>query len=323
MSSSNLIDTLNRLQKQLTLYICPIWLVFGTVGCLFNLLIFSRPKLRKSSCCIYFFAASVGHLLTLSVGLGTLLYSLNHSDPQIQTIIFCKIRGYLFQISIILSRWFITLACIDRYASTSLNIRLRNFAKPKIAYRIISLITCFWLIICIHRLIFYEIKENLCGIVNNIIASYYHTAYVVFAVGLFPPITMFISAYLIRRNLSLRQQRRINLVQNDLQQNSLDQQVLRMLFMQIICYIIFTLPQMGNLIFSTISITIPNRSNEHLTIERFVVFLGEIMLYLFGVTTFYLYTLTSQTFRSEFIKLFYFYHHRQNRIIPSTLEVQQ
>jgi hypothetical protein len=98
--------------------------------------------------------------LTLGIGLGPVLYSLNNPDPQIQSLLFCKIRGYLFQISIILSRWFVAFACIDRYASTSMTVRLRNFAKRRMAYRIIVLIIIFWSLICIHRLIFNEIKEK-------------------------------------------------------------------------------------------------------------------------------------------------------------------
>ncbi len=54
--------------------------------------------------------------------------------------------------------------------------------------------------------------------------------------------------------------------------------------------------------FSTISLAIPNRSSDYLAIERFVSFMAEVMLYLFPVTSFYLYKLTSRTFRSELVK---------------------
>ncbi|CAF0884972.1 unnamed protein product, partial [Rotaria sordida] len=90
----------------------------------------------------------------------------------------------------------------------------------------------------------------------------------------------------------------------DYQRNRLDQQVLKILFVQVVCYIIFTIPQLCNLVFNTISITIPNRSNEHLIIEIFIAFLAELMLYLFPVTSFYLYTLTSRRFRKELIDFF-------------------
>ncbi|CAF3398387.1 unnamed protein product [Rotaria sp. Silwood1] len=254
--------------------------------------------------------------MTLIVGIGTALYSLNNPDPQIQSLLFCKLRGYIFQICLMLSRWFITFACIDRCASTSNKINLRNFAKPKIAYRIIIIIIIFWSIICSHRLIFYEIKENLCGIINNMAAALYHGLYVIIGGGIIPIIIMITSAWLIRRNLLHKHKKRTQLSLGRHQRNALDQQVLRILFVQITCYIIFTVPQLCNLVFNTISITIPNRSNEHLAIERFLSFIAELMLYLFPVTSFYLYTLTSRTFRNELIKFFRSIFCRNDRITP-------
>ena len=114
------------------------------------------------------------------------MYSLNHSNPRIESLLFCKIRGYIFQITLMLSRWFVAFACIDRYASCSDKANLRNFAKTQIAYRII--IT--WSIICIHRLIFYEIKGNLCAIITNIGAAIYHSLYVLIRGGILPTAIM-------------------------------------------------------------------------------------------------------------------------------------
>ena len=212
--------------------------------------------------------------MTLIIGIGPVLYTLNNPDPQIQSLLFCKLRGYIFQICLMLSRWFVAFACIDRYASTSDKINLRNFAKPKIAYRIIIIMIIFWSIVCSHRLIFYEIKGNFCGIINNMAAALYHSVYVIIGGGIFPAIMMIICAYFIRQNLAHKHQRRAQLSLGDYQRNPLDQQVLNILFVQVICYIIFTIPQLCNLVFNTISITIPNRSNEHLIIEAFIAFLA-------------------------------------------------
>lgn len=110
--------------------------------------------------CLDFFAASADHLLTLIIGIGSVLYTLNHTDPQIDSILFCKICDYIFQITLMLSRWFIAFAGIDRYASCSDKVHLRNFAQTRIAYRIIIIVITVWSILCTHRLIFYEINEN-------------------------------------------------------------------------------------------------------------------------------------------------------------------
>ncbi|CAF1465415.1 unnamed protein product, partial [Rotaria sordida] len=119
-----------------------------------------------------------------------------------------------------------------------------------------------------------------------------------------PAMIMIICAYFIRRNLAHKHQRRAQLSLGDYQRNRLDQQVLKILFVQIICYIIFTSPQLCSLVFSTISITISNRSSDQSAIESFLNFLAELMLYLFPVTSFYLYTLTSRRFRKELIDFF-------------------
>ncbi|CAF4139556.1 unnamed protein product [Rotaria sordida] len=242
--------------------------------------------------------------MTLIIGIGPVLYTLNNPDPQIQSLLFCKLRGYIFQICLMLSRWFVAFACIDRFASTSDKITLRNFAKPRITYRTIIIIIIFWSIICSHRLIFYEIKGSFCGIINNMAAALYHSVYVIIGGGIFPAMIMIICAYFIRRNLAHKHQRRAQLSLGDYQRNRLDQQVLKILFVQIICYIIFTSPQLCSLVFSTISITISNRSSDQSAIESFLNFLAELMLYLFPVTSFYLYTLTSRRFRKELIDFF-------------------
>ncbi|CAF4160524.1 unnamed protein product [Rotaria sordida] len=243
--------------------------------------------------------------MTLIIGIGTVLYTLNNPNPQIQSLLFCKLRGYIFQICLMLSRWFVAFACIDRFALTSDKINLRNFAKPRIAYRIIIIIIIFWSVVCSHRLIFYEIKGNLCGIINNMAAALYHSVYVIIGGGIFPAMIMIICAYFIRRNLAHKHRRRVQLSLGDYQRNRLDQQVLKILFVQIICYIIFTTPQLCNLVFNTILIITPYRSNDELAFESFLNFLAELMLYLFPVTSFYLYTLTSRTFRKELIDFFH------------------
>lgn len=262
---------------------------------------------------IDFFAASVDHLITLIVGIGPALYSLNQLDPYIQSLIFCKIWSYLFQISLMLSRWFVAFACIDRYALTSDKVRLRNFAKPKIAFRVIIVIILIWSVICSHRLIFYEIQNTICGIVNNIGAALYHSAYVIIGGGLLPAIIMILCAYFIRQNLAFRKQRRTQLSLAQRNASSLDHQLLKILFIQIICYIIFIIPQLCNLVFGTISITISNRSIEYLVVQQFIAFIAELLLYLFPVTSFYLYTLTSRTFRKELMKIF----HLQKQVVAT------
>ncbi|CAF1418985.1 unnamed protein product [Rotaria sordida] len=209
-----------------------------------------------------------------------------------------------------LSRWFVSFACIDRYALSSDNVRLRRLGNTRTAYRIIIVITIVWTIICSHRLIFYEIKGNVCGILTNTGAAMYHALYVIIGGFILPTVIMIACTVLIQRNLARKRRTRNQLVhvvsttERERKQQSFDRQMLRLLFMQIVSYIILSLPQMINLVYNTIATTFPNKSADDLAIEGFVAFMAELMLYVFPVSSFYLYTLTSRTFRTELIKLF-------------------
>ena len=259
--------------------------------------------------------------MTLTVGIVPAFYNLNQSNSQTQSLVFCKMWNYIFQISLMLSRWFVVFACIDRYALTSDKIRLRNFAKPKVAYWTIIAIITIWSIICSHRLIFYEIHGSICEIANNMGAALYHSAYVIIGGGLLPVTIMILCTYFIRRNLARRKQKRMQLFLAQYSANSLDQQLLKILFIQIICYIIFIIPQLCNLVFGAVSIAVANQSMEYLAVQQFVAFVAELILYLFPVTSFYLYTLTSRSFRKELMKFFQSIHiYRSQRQVAATLD---
>jgi hypothetical protein len=272
-----------------------------------------------------FFAASADHLLTLVVGIGPVIHSLNNADPQITSRWFCKVRGYIFQLSLMLSRWFIAFACIDRYASSCDTVHRRNFARPKVAYRTIALIIIIWSIICSHRLIYFEIDNNVCGISTNPPAAIYHSIYIIIGSGLLPVTVMITCALLIRRNLSNKQNKsRQNIVSKGKRNTYIDQQILRLLFIQIISYIVFTMPQLCNTLFSSVSTINSNRSSEYLVVENFIRFIAELMLYMFPVSTFYLYSLTSRTFRNELMRYVHRIHWRSIqcwtvRLQPTTM----
>lgn len=329
-------DTLARLQAILTTIIYPLWLLFGVIGCLLNILVFSRRKLRSAtcsicesidrstiSCCVKvsffqldFLAASIDHLVTLFIGIAPALYSVNHPDPQLHSLWFCKLRGYIFQISLMVSRWFVAFACIDRYVLSSDRVFVRNLATRKNTYRIIISIILFWSVICTHRLIFYETNGYLCGILSNVIAALYHSIYVIIGGGLCPSIIMIICAALINRNLFRKEQRRTQMSVRERRRNSVDQQVHRLLYSQVLFYIFLTTPQLCNLIFNAVSVTMVNPSNDYLAIQSFSNFIAELMLYLFPVTSFYLYTLTSRTFRQELWKCLKCFSFAKQRIGP-------
>ena len=263
-----------------------------------------------------FLAASIDHLFTFIVGIAPVLYALDHPDPQLTSLWFCKLRGYLVQLCLMLSRWFVTFACIDRYISSSDRVSLRNFASKKNSYRTIASVIVIWTIISTHRLIFYETDGRLCGILSNIPAAMYHSVYVIIGGGVLPSTIMILSAALINRNLLRKEERRIQMSVRYRRRNSLDQQVHRLLYTQIIFYVCITAPQLCYLVFNAVSLTLVNPSDDYLAIQVFLNFIAEFMLYLFPVTSFYLYTLTSRTFRLELWKFVQKHLRRRHQINP-------
>ena len=335
-SSSTLTVELRSLQAALTRYVYPVWLTFGLIGCLLNLFVFSRRKLRSTTCSICksrgrrmlelnafvslpdFFVASVDHILTLIIGIVPALYGLDHPNPVITDLWFCRVRGFLFQISLMISRWCVAFACINRCVLSFDRMYLRSFTTAKFTYRVILVTILFWTLVSIHRLIFFEIGENMCWILTNVGAGLFQSVYVILGGGILPSTIMAICACVIRRNIQRKNKRRVQWAARAVRRHRMDHQMHQLLFIQVISYIIFILPQMGNVVFNTVSITIPNRSREHFAVEGFLNFFAELMLYLFPVTSFYLYTLTSRTFRSELVKFLHKTFKRSVRVGTTT-----
>ncbi len=122
---------------------------------------------------------------------------------------------------------------------------------------------------------------------------------------------MFSCALLIRSNLALKRQRiqpSVNVQRarkDDVEHlnRARDQQVLVMLFTQVIVYVISVIPLMVIYTYTAVTFNISNKPVERITIERFAAFLAEAMIYLFPSSSFCLYTMSSRTFRNELIRL--------------------
>ncbi|CAF3226559.1 unnamed protein product [Rotaria sp. Silwood2] len=315
MASSMIGTTLVFVQQQLIRYVCSAWILFGVPGCLLNVILLSRRQLRITSCCNYFLGASVIMIISLCLGCGSLLYTLNNQDPNTTIRAFCKMRVYIMQSTFMMSRWMITIACIDRYALSSRSAYVRRFAQVHVARRAVAIIIGVWLLLPIHTIIFYEIREaaGICAIVYNRVAALYHSIYTIITGGILPPIIMITSTLLIRRNLAIKRdihEQQANVSKATTQetdhtriQRTRDQNALAMLFIQVIVYCFVQAPQLIYTLYGAIASNVPNKSPDRLAIERFAFFFAELCVYLFPVTAFYLYILVSRTFRTELLNI--------------------
>lgn len=170
-----------------------------------NCAVFLQKTLRSNSCSIYLIASSVSHTILVVWAMSTNLYSLVNLDPLTYSIAYCKIRAYLISALFMVSRSFIVLACVDRYAVCSSDVRVRTFSRPRVAIRLLPIVVGLWLLLPVHLLVFNSIANNRC-----IMPGVYSLLYAVYAVicaGILPPSLMIIFGLLARRNLQRMRQR--------------------------------------------------------------------------------------------------------------------
>lgn len=254
---------------------------------------------------------SVAILILLSWVIGLYLYALDHVDPVTSMPVFCKMRIYVLQSSALTYRWCLTVACFDRYAITAINVRLRNIARVSIAHRVVIMIIVAWIVLPMHSLIFYNLRETTCGIIYSSAAALYHSIFTTVVAAILPTSIMATCALLIYRNLIRKQQRRqcIGLQERagknetNRLESKRDQQVLLMLLTQAIVYVGTTTPLMGMYFYNALTIYVSNKSAGRLAIERFSLYLAELINFLFPACSFYLYTMASRIFRRELINM--------------------
>ncbi|CAF1193915.1 unnamed protein product [Adineta ricciae] len=313
---------LSTIQTQISRYFISTALAFGIIGSLLNILLFSHKRYRNNSCCIYFITASIGMLVAMCFGLVPSIYSVDHPNPANTINAICQLRNYFGQCGTMTYRWSLIMACLDRYASSSYSVRLRAFAKSHIAVRVSLTIASIWIIVPIHNFIYLNIIDGQC-IWFPAGSAIYNSMMIVVAGGLVPITTMITCGILIRNNLKHKREIRRSKVQS-MKENARDRQTLIMLVIQIICYMILTLPCVLNVIYSAFTFYVANKTNDRIAIDSFLEFMSEALAYTYSTSSFYLYTLSSPSFREHFIKITYSifkrlnqYHTRFHRIAPS------
>ncbi|UJR12057.1 hypothetical protein I4U23_016235 [Adineta vaga] len=283
---SSLSITLSLIQKPIVFGLCCFFISFGIIGCILNIFLFSRKQFRTTSCCKYFLFASIAMLFTLLMYSIPGIYSYFYVNPNTFNVAFCKCRAYVIHVTSIIFRFLLCAASFDRFALSSSNVRLRNLANVKFAYPIIASITIIIPLIHIYMFVFYDIKFNTCYNSLDAIAITILNIYSLINISILPLTIMIIFAPItIDGNKQIQLKR--------------DQQILRMLFSQIIAFFIVTLPYTLYNINNIISPYIPNKSSDQIAIENFTSGISAVFSHIFPAISFYIYTLTSSLFRKE------------------------
>lgn len=294
----------------------PLLLAIGSISCLLNLLIFTKGTLRKNHCTINFIAINIIHVIYLYMGLFfTSLSSGYGIDPSAKSIVFCRLRFYVgFVISCCQSS-LLVVATIDRTLITSSNNRIRRLTTRRVMIAII-LVTClFWTIVHTHALFFTEIRQI--G-PNSFVCTCQQGTYIIFITyyiviinGVLPPILMTIfSCWTVRNIHRVRCIQRLSRVSNTrlittgrpYSLQSKDHQLIRMLFVEILVYLICKSPI--TLLFIYLQITNhDDKTTEQGLVELLALQIIFFVYYIENSIGFYMNIIVSKTFRTEFKRI--------------------
>ena len=287
---------------QLSFYTQPIIIFFGTIGALFNQILFRRKKLfRKASCSFYFRALSINDLFVLYFIVLTQWFNDQFKfNPTIKYIWYCKIRTYSMYCLYAISPYFLVLACFDRLCRSSKNSQLRRIATPAIARHIIPLIILLIMIIYCHILFEFNIINSIC-IPLNISYLQFLAYFLLIFYCLLPPILMSIFCswtYFLLYHRRQKQQIRYNfkIYSSHKHRHYRYYQLIKILFLYVTTNIICTLPFAITFLLNVYKFN----SNPQLSI----LVKCTILLANFNYcSSFYVYTLGTPLYRQELLYL--------------------
>jgi growth hormone secretagogue receptor len=283
----------------------------GGVGLIFNILVFTRPALRREPCSFYFLSSTCYDLfvvfLILPVRILSIVYNINGANYNLGV---CKIENFTFYVTRVISIWLIVLACIDRYLHSSLSERIRRMSSLKSAKISSAIISIIVLISYSHMLVYYEIANvtNQFGSITPQCASQkgiYRTflgLWHMVVSSLFPSFLMLVFGLLTLKNVRQRRQLVRRAGENRAIRRT-DTQLLHMLAAQVLVIIIATLPFCVFQLYSAFTSSF-TKSTLRIAQENLAIQITSIVTYFAYTSSFYLYTLSGSIFRKEVLKSF-------------------
>ena len=295
------------LQIQLTRYGMTSILILGNIGNIFVACLFAKH--HKNACSMYLLGSMTMNNIFLLSNIPLQVYITNYGDPTLSSLIFCKLRYYLPNVWGQMARYFLVLACMDRFAMTSANVHLRAFSRPSTARRLMSITTIFCHLIAIHLPIMITVSNGRCGPTGPYYPVY--TFYLFIFFNLIPPVAMAIFgslAYLNMKrirsrvrpagNIAVVASRRHGRIQR------YDRELLSMLLAEVIVYTTTTLLYPFILLETSITnIMSIDKSLQQMQIETFILFIASFLVTLNHAAPFYIYFLSSQAFRRDIKQL--------------------
>jgi hypothetical protein len=286
------------------------FIILGTIGNVLNLIIFTRPTLLRASCTLYLIAGSIDNILVIYTSLLTRLLADGFSN-DVTTIsnFMCKLRYYAGYVFFAVSPYICVLACFDRYCSSSTSVTRRSWCNKKIAIRLIIAAIILACILYIHMAIFFKLIFFGTGVYCYSQPGAYTLFYGIFYLVIYcllPSVCMGVLCILTLNNIR-QQVRRIRpaLATENASLRRIDQQMIRMLFLQVLTQLLCVLP------FATLSL-VGLFVDITTTIYNFFQQIFILPLFVSYTTSFYVFTMSSRIYRKELMQIIWFWKRRQD-----------
>ena len=285
------------------------YFLFGLIGNLLNVLLFTRPALKRTSTSIYLLAASIANLVVVLFVLPfRLLADGFQLDPTASSIVACRIISYIYHVFLAIPPFFNIMACADRWAATSLQVNRRRLATFNHAKHWIPIPIVMALVLYVYVLFTFTAEPTppppFCSVEDDYavpVLSFYLIIY-----SVIPPSLMIFFSVNILYNVYRQRDRiapTIRAVNTSLRSGS-GQQARRPRFSQMQLMLIcqstidctFTLPFC---LINLVSLIMIN--NEHFLL---VYSLLRLLTFFNYISSFYVYTLSSRLYRRELREFF-------------------
>ncbi|UJR11781.1 hypothetical protein I4U23_015961 [Adineta vaga] len=272
--------------------------ILGVTGNILNMIIFTRPSFIRNPCSIYFFYSSIANLNVLFFGL--IVRNLADGfqiDLLAYNLPFCRFRYFLMHSSMVLSLFLIIFAGIDRFCISSRNARYRHLSNIKYARYCTSITTLICLLMYSHALFLFTIEQSktkpTCYARTGIYRIFYDFLYAT-TYSFLPPLIMIIVGLATIHNIQ-----QIHVHVNIDRFRRKDRQLVKMLLVQFILTIIFTLPAALQKLYVTFMENAEKTSYD-LAVESLTAQLMRVFGYINSSTSFYVFIFSGDGFRNEF-----------------------
>ena len=151
------------LNQSINRYIPIPLLFFGVIGNILNILVFTRRTFRNNICVAYFLASTIFDSCAIIIGLLPRLLNGFGADPSQSSSALCKLRFFITYFAGYTAAWFISLACVERYYSSSISIHRRQWMTMKRAYLSMAMVIAMGFVVFSEQFYCIDINQQLFG----------------------------------------------------------------------------------------------------------------------------------------------------------------